>query len=141
MSYDRPMTERHLGICNLCDASCGIVVEHDGERVLGIRWDADDPVSQGHVCPKALALQDLHEDPDRLRAPVRRVGDRWTPISWDEVLGEVAARMASSEAGALTSSGWNTATPRSTAAVLIRLGISSCFRPCGRSGWVIRWTT
>jgi anaerobic selenocysteine-containing dehydrogenase len=48
---------------------CGIVVEHDGDRVLGIRGDADDPFSRGHICPKAVALQDLHHDPDRLRTP------------------------------------------------------------------------
>ena len=31
-----------------------------------------DPLSRGHICPKAVALQDLHDDPDRLRRPVRR---------------------------------------------------------------------
>ena len=31
-----------------------------------------DPFSQGHICPKAVALQDIYHDPDRLRRPVRR---------------------------------------------------------------------
>ena len=46
---------------------CGIVVESEQDRVLSIRGDDDDPFSRGHVCPKAVALKDLHEDGDRLR--------------------------------------------------------------------------
>lgn len=72
---------------------CGIVVEHEGARVLSIRGDADDPFSRGHLCPKAVALQDLHHDPDRLRTPVRRDGDRWIPIGWDEAFDLVAREL------------------------------------------------
>jgi anaerobic selenocysteine-containing dehydrogenase len=45
------------------------------------------------VCPKATALKDLYDDPDRLKQPVRRVGDRWEPISWDEAFAEVVDRI------------------------------------------------
>ena len=45
------------------------------------------------MCPKALALKDVHEDPDRLRRPVRREGDSWREISWDEALDEAATRL------------------------------------------------
>jgi len=73
---------------------CGIVVEHDGKRVSSIRGDDEDPFSRGYLCPKAVALQDLHEDPDRLRQPVRRVGDRWEALSWEDALGFAAERLA-----------------------------------------------
>jgi len=72
---------------------CGIVVTTDGPRVTDIRGDPDDPFSKGHICPKAVALQDIHDDPDRLRRPLRRVGDTWTEVSWDEALNEVATRL------------------------------------------------
>jgi len=65
---------------------CGLVITTDGERVTDIRGDADDPLSKGHICPKAVALQDVHTDPDRLRQPMRRIGDRWERIGWDEAL-------------------------------------------------------
>ena len=65
---------------------CGVVVEHDGERVLKIRGDDADPWSRGYLCPKATALGDLHDDPDRLRTPMRRIGSAWTPCSWDDAL-------------------------------------------------------
>ena len=84
---------RHLRTCSLCEAMCGVVIEHEGDRVLSVRGDADDPFSRGHICPKAAALADIHHDPDRLRSPVRRVGDGWVPIGWDEAYTLVADRL------------------------------------------------
>jgi len=77
---------------------CGLVVEHDGERVLGIRGDADDVLSAGYLCPKAVALKDLHEDPDRFRKPQRRVGDRWETCDWESALDECATRLTEIQA-------------------------------------------
>ncbi|HXD58613.1 MAG TPA: molybdopterin-dependent oxidoreductase [Thermoleophilaceae bacterium] len=77
--------------CTLCEAHCGIDVEVDGDRVLRITGDAEDPISRGYICPKAAALADLYTDPDRLRRPVRRVGSEWEEIGWDEALDMAAA--------------------------------------------------
>jgi anaerobic selenocysteine-containing dehydrogenase len=76
--------------CTLCEAHCGIDVEVDGDRVVRITGDRDDPISRGYICPKAAALIDLYTDPDRLRRPVKRVGDEWVQLGWDEAL-ELAA--------------------------------------------------
>lgn len=76
------MSSVHYRACNLCEAICGLRIEHDNGKILSIRGDRDDPFSRGHICPKAVALQDLQNDPDRLRQPLRRVGDRWQPIAW-----------------------------------------------------------
>jgi anaerobic selenocysteine-containing dehydrogenase len=87
-----------LGVCNLCEAICGLEVTVDGGRVTGIRGNPGDPLSRGHICPKGVALADIHGDPDRLRRPVRRVGDgpdaRWEEIEWDEALDLVADGLA-----------------------------------------------
>lgn len=87
------MSEVHHRTCNICEAMCGVKIEHDGRRVLSIRGDEDDVLSRGHICPKAVALQDLHEDPDRLRRPQRRRGDGWEDVSWDEALDSIAERV------------------------------------------------
>ena len=59
-----------------------------GDRVVKVRGDADDVFSHGFLCPKGVALQDLHEDPDRLRTPLVRDADgELRPASWDEALG------------------------------------------------------
>ncbi len=73
---------------------CGLVVSTEGDRVTSIRGDVDDPFSRGHICPKGHALRDLHDDPDRLRRPMRRVGARWEPVEWDAALDEVSDRLA-----------------------------------------------
>jgi anaerobic selenocysteine-containing dehydrogenase len=77
------MTSTHYRTCNLCEAMCGLEVEIDGEEIASIRGDERDVFSRGHVCPKATALKDLYDDPDRLKQPVRRIGDHWEPISWN----------------------------------------------------------
>ena len=87
--------QTHFRTCNLCEAMCGIVIQHDGEKVLSIKGDKDDPFSKGYICPKATALQDLHEDSDRLRHPVERTANGWKEISWPEALDKVAAGIQS----------------------------------------------
>ncbi len=87
------MPEARLHTCMLCEATCGITVQLEGGRVTGIRGDGDDPFSRGHVCPKAAAIPDVMAHPDRIREPMRRVGDRWEPVSWDDALAEAAGRI------------------------------------------------
>lgn len=79
--------------CNLCEAMCGIEVQVEDGRVTSIRGDKDDPFSRGHICPKAVALQDIQNDPNRLRHPVKRVGNKWQQIGWDEAFETVVERV------------------------------------------------
>jgi len=76
--------------CNLCESMCGLEIRVRDGKILSIQGDPADPFSQGHICPKALALKDLHEDPDRLRHPVRRVGKSWKQVDWKTAINEVA---------------------------------------------------
>ena len=93
-------TRTHHRVCHLCEAMCGLVIQTEGGKVTDIRGDKDDPLSRGHVCPKAVALQDIHEDPDRLRKPMKRI--RTAPgeyqhveIEWSEALDLAADALAS----------------------------------------------
>jgi anaerobic selenocysteine-containing dehydrogenase len=81
---------RKLATCTLCEAACGIVVDVDGDRVLSVRGDPDDPASRGYVCPKVVGMQDLHEDPDRLRRPLVRDGGVLREATWDEAIARAA---------------------------------------------------
>jgi anaerobic selenocysteine-containing dehydrogenase len=80
--------------CTLCEAMCGLGFEVEGERILSVGADEEDVFSQGYICPKGAAIAAVHDDPDRLRAPVRRTpsGD-FEPISWDDALSIVARRL------------------------------------------------
>ena len=92
------MPTTHHRACHLCEAICGLVIETEGNEILSIKGDPEDPLSRGHICPKAIALRDIHEDPDRLRRPVKKIRDangqpQWQEISWDEALDTTADRL------------------------------------------------
>jgi anaerobic selenocysteine-containing dehydrogenase len=86
--------ETRLGVCNLCEAICGLRLTLEDGRISSVRGNPDDPLSRGHICPKAVALPDVHEDPDRLRRPVRRTAAGWEEIGWDEAFDLVADNLA-----------------------------------------------
>ncbi|HET9419935.1 MAG TPA: molybdopterin-dependent oxidoreductase [Nocardioides sp.] len=88
-------TGTRLGVCNLCEACCGLELTLEKGEVTAIRGNDDDPLSRGYICPKGVSLADVYTDPDRLRRPVRRVGDEWVEIGWDEALDLVADGLAS----------------------------------------------
>jgi anaerobic selenocysteine-containing dehydrogenase len=93
-----PQSTVHYRSCNLCEAICGLEIRVEDGQITSIRGDQDDPFSRGHICPKAVALQDVHQDPDRLKRPLRRVpgadgGDRWEEIGWDAAFDLAASRL------------------------------------------------
>src|SRR5256885_4157613 len=75
----------HYRNCSICEAICGIEITQNTDGTLDIRGDKEDPFSRGYICPKAVALQDLHLDKDRLKYPVRR-----TPHGWQRLRGDGA---------------------------------------------------
>jgi len=83
--------QKHYSTCTLCEAMCGIEVTTQGREILSIVGDKLNPFSEGHVCPKAAALKDLYDDPQRLRQPMEKTDSGWQAISWEEALDKVAA--------------------------------------------------
>jgi len=88
----------HHRACHLCEAICGLNIETtaDAENqvtITSIKGDPLDTFSRGHICPKAVALQDIQNDPDRLRQPMRRIGNQWQPIEWQAAFDLVAERL------------------------------------------------
>ena len=85
--------QTHYRTCNLCEAMCGLVITTQNEQIQTIVGDEKDPLSHGHICPKALAYKDLHEDSDRLKFPVKKTNSGWEQISWENALDEVADKL------------------------------------------------
>ncbi|MBP8884981.1 MAG: molybdopterin oxidoreductase family protein [Pseudomonas sp.] len=93
----------HYRACHLCEAICGLAIETevqpDGSmQIRSIKGDARDSFSRGHICPKAVALQDIQNDPDRIRQPMRRIGEQWQAIGWEEAFELVAERLSTIQA-------------------------------------------
>lgn len=83
----------HVSQCTLCEAHCGIHVTVTDGQVSRIEGNPDDVFSKGYICPKATAMAGLHNDPDRLRTPMRRVGETFEPCGWDEAFTEIGNRL------------------------------------------------
>lgn len=83
----------HFRTCNLCEAMCGIEIKYQDKNIISIKGDKKDPLSKGHICPKATALQDLYEDPDRLKTPIKRTEKGWISISWEQAFEEVTSNL------------------------------------------------
>ncbi len=74
---------------------CGLEIEHNGTEVLSIKGDKNDTLSKGHICPKAVALQDLYHDKDRLKTPIKKTATGWEEISWEAAYDEVVEKLRS----------------------------------------------
>jgi anaerobic selenocysteine-containing dehydrogenase len=79
--------------CVLCAQNCGIEVLIEEGRMVKVKADKDNPRSEGYICRKGLNLI-YHQYPkDRLGEPLKRVGDRFEPVSWDQAITEIAEKI------------------------------------------------
>jgi len=83
--------------CSQCLVGCGIQVRVVEGRAIKIEGNPAYPLNQGALGPKGQAGVHLLYHPDRIRQPLRRVGDRgsgdWQPIAWEEAVKEIAAKL------------------------------------------------
>ena len=85
------------GGCNICFNCCPTQYHLKDGKVIRVTGNEDDPQWKGKVCPKSQFLLQLHNSKDRLTQPLKRVGERgegkFEPISWDQALDEIAAKL------------------------------------------------
>ena len=79
--------------CRICEATCGLTATIDGDQVVRVEPDADHVVTRGYSCIKGLRYHEIHHSPDRLRAPLKRIGDRFEEISWEQALDEIGRKV------------------------------------------------
>jgi len=116
-------TKSTYSVCTICDIGCQLRAETvDGklQRIIA----HDNPMLAQNICYKGIAAPDIHNHADRLRQPLKRVGergeDRWQEISYEQAMDEIAERLKKvvadygAEALAVSTSGWNTQTTHST---------------------------
>ncbi len=80
--------------CRICEAHCGLEVDISSEqRILSVKPDKTHPVSKGYACIKGTAAGALHNDPDRINYPMKRVSGKLTRISWDQAISEIGVKV------------------------------------------------
>jgi anaerobic selenocysteine-containing dehydrogenase len=89
---ERPVTTKRT-ICRICTNQCGVVLHVDGDEIVRVKGDFDHPLSKGYTCPKGRALGKLHHNPAAITRPHMRKDGQLVPVSWDECLDDLAARL------------------------------------------------
>jgi formate dehydrogenase len=81
--------------CRICEASCGLVAEVEDNRVTSLGPNKEHHGTLGFSCMKGLHQHSMYDSPDRLRYPLKRVGDDFQRISWQQALAEIGAKVKS----------------------------------------------
>lgn len=86
-------TGQYKTICRICEAQCGLIVSTDNNRIAKIEPNKDHVASTGYACIKGLRMGDFVHSPDRLDTPLKKVDGAFVPISWDQALSEIGAKL------------------------------------------------
>lgn len=79
--------------CHYCMCLCGLRITVDGDRISSIEPDRDNPYSWRDFCRKGKTADHVRNHPLRIQTPMRRVGDRYVPASYEEAVEDIAARL------------------------------------------------
>ncbi|WP_258360111.1 molybdopterin-dependent oxidoreductase [Moorella sulfitireducens] len=81
-------------ICEMCGVKCGVLAHVRDGRVWRLTGNPKDPQSGGRLCARGNAGTKTLYDPDRLKGPMKRVGDgKFQPISWEQAFAEIGAKL------------------------------------------------
>lgn len=86
--------------CQFCNSNCRLKVHLKAGRVIDITGETADPVQAGGLCVKGPMMAQLVYNRHRLTTPLKRVAgekgspdSKFEPVSWDEALGLIAAKL------------------------------------------------
>jgi len=80
--------------CVLCGNRCGLAVRVENNQIVKVRGDKDNPLSEGYVCRKGLNIKYHQHHADRLTHPLKKVGNTFEKISWEQAIDEVAEKLS-----------------------------------------------
>ncbi len=116
-------SETKYSVCTICDIGCQLRTEAEDGKVTRVIAH-DNPMLANNICFKGVAAPSIHNHPDRLRVPLKRVGkrgeDKWEETSYEQAMDEIAERLQTvvaeygPEGFAVSTSGWNTQTTHGT---------------------------
>jgi anaerobic selenocysteine-containing dehydrogenase len=89
----RPREHQQTTFCRICEATCGLRVRVRENRVVAIEPDREHVATRGYACIKGTRFAEVQASPDRVLHPMKRVGNAWRRISWDEAIGEIGEKI------------------------------------------------
>lgn len=93
MTDNNNAVQTKITFCRTCEATCGLEVDVQGNRVVDIRPDKEHVVSKGYSCVKGIHFDKVQNSPDRITSPQKRVGNEWHSIGWDQAIAEIGSKI------------------------------------------------
>ena len=87
------MGTKHITGCVLCAQNCGLTVEVENNRIVKVTPDKSNVRSEGYFCRKGMNIAYHQHNADRLKYPLKKVGDKFERISWDQAIDEIATKL------------------------------------------------
>ena len=95
---DAPITTVRGACPHDCPDTCALKISVQAGRVIKVAGDPDHPPTHGALCTKVSRYPERTYHPERVLTPLKRTGPKgsgqFTPVSWDEALTDIAARLA-----------------------------------------------
>ena len=67
-----------------CPDACSMLVTVEDGRAVRLQGDPDDPVTRGFLCERTSRFLARQYSADRFTQPMKRTGDSWAPITWEQ---------------------------------------------------------
>ena len=83
----------YASTCRECPMACGIQVKTREGRPIKVDGNPDDPIAGGALCVRGQSSLARTYDASRFRGPMRRQGDGFVPISWEEGISLLVDRL------------------------------------------------
>jgi anaerobic selenocysteine-containing dehydrogenase len=81
-------------VCVLCSHDCGLSMDVKGGKIVAIRPDEKNPITQGYMCNKGVTCDKYAHHDQRLEYPMRKRADgTFERIDWDTAISEIGAKM------------------------------------------------
>ena len=119
----------------MCEPACGLIATVEDNELVALAPDQEHPISKGFVCNKGIYGLDIHNDPDRLRYPLKKTATgEFERISWETALTEISARVQAIQAssGAIAAyagnpGGFNALLGPSFGRLMLQMGVQRFF--------------
>lgn len=120
--------EKKPVVCKFGSDAYGVRVETAAGRPFAAQGNPDHPLSKGGICPLGAASVQMLYSPSRVKAPMKKVGDTFEKISWDEAGKLLAAKIKAAGSDVCAMTGDETGTTADIlAGFLAGLGSEDCF--------------
>jgi len=81
-------------ICVLCSHNCGLRVDVEGGKIVKVRPDKTNPITEGFICNKGFRISHYVNHEQRVKTPLKRNQEgSFDPITWDQAIREIGEKI------------------------------------------------